>query len=304
MRSDKRHQGASGRSRISQHALHNPLPANFVGCGGARPASSVSRYVYPRLRATRYARVVRTVARAVVPVARNHLVRRVIREDRPEPEPKTSIEIVPVEVVSFMPAEVMSLGARVLHASTGVTVHASTAVTVHASTAVAVHASTAVAADASTAVTAPASTAVTTPASTAPACRLAGRVDGQQDSQYDERHHPDLFRNHNRLHVMPRFSYRSFGWRRWQEDSPRPAAGALHSRGFCKILTRVWPGSRPAAAPSRRQLKLTLVAVGRRQLRVVMPRHHSLAVSEQSSPARVEALEKSPFSYRRLDPAS
>src|SRR6267378_2302743 len=282
MRSDKRHQGASGRSRISQHALHNPLPANFVGCGGARPASSVSRYVYPRLRATRYARVVRTVARAVVPVARNHLVRRVIREDRPEPEPKTSIEIVPVEVVSFMPAEVMSLGAMVLHVSTGVTVHASTGVTVHASTAVTAHAS--------TPVTTPASTAVTTPASTA--CRLAGRVDGQQDSQYDERHHSDLFRNHNRLHVMPRFSSRSFGWRRWQEDSPRPAAGALHSRGFCKILTRVWPGSRPAAAPSRRQLKLTLVAVGRRQLRVVMPRHLSLAVSEQSSPARVEAFEK------------
>jgi hypothetical protein len=237
---------------------------------------------------------------------------------------------VPVEVVSFVPAEVMSLGAMVLHASTGVTVHASTAVTVHASTGVTVHASTGVAvhasaavtadastgvtvhastgvtvhastavtahaatavtAHASTAVTTPASTAVTTPASTA--CRLAGRVDGQQDSQYDERHHSDLFRNHNRLHVMPRFSSRSFGWRRWQEDSPRPAAGALHSRGFCKILTRVWPGSRPAAAPSRRQLKLTLVAVGRRQLRVVMPRHLSLAVSEQSSPARVEAFEK------------
>src|SRR6267378_2626526 len=142
MRSDKRHQGASGRSRISQRSLHNPLPANFVGCGGARPSSSVGRYVYPRLRATGYAWVVRPVAGAVVLIARNHLVRRVIREDRPEPEPKTSIEIVPVHASA--PATVQALAAVAVHASTGVTAHAATAVTAHASTAVTTPASTAV----------------------------------------------------------------------------------------------------------------------------------------------------------------
>jgi len=118
----------------------------------------------------------------------------------------------------MVPVEVVSLGAMVLHASTGVTAHASTAVTVHAATAVTAHAP--------TAVTTPASTAVT-----AFACRLAGRVDGQHDSQCHERHDSDLFRNHNFLHVMPRFSFPLFRMvtlagrfaqaRRWRPSQPR-----------------------------------------------------------------------------------
>ncbi|HEY4884583.1 MAG TPA: hypothetical protein VII08_13200 [Myxococcales bacterium] len=91
------------------------------------------------------------------------------------------VSFVPAEVVSFVPAEVMSREAMVLHVS-AVTAHTSTAVTAHASTAVTAHASTAM---------------------TALACCLAGRADGQHDSQCYERHDSDLFRIRHFPHVMP-----------------------------------------------------------------------------------------------------
>jgi hypothetical protein len=67
--------------------------------------------------------------------------------------------------------------------------------------------------------------------------------------------------------------------RPWRSSQPR----------FCKILTRVWPGSRPAAAPSQRQLKLTLVAV------VAAPAPRRNAASPRYGAAQ---------GRRRRDPAS
>src|SRR6267143_3840046 len=54
--------------------MHRPRRA-----GAERAWPSLSRYRYPRLRAARYVRVVLTVAWAVVPGARSHAIRRVIR---------------------------------------------------------------------------------------------------------------------------------------------------------------------------------------------------------------------------------
>src|SRR5436853_2084669 len=52
--------------------------------------ASFGRYRHPRFRAARYARVVRLEGRAVVRVARSHVIRRVVRpvvrESKPEPE--------------------------------------------------------------------------------------------------------------------------------------------------------------------------------------------------------------------------
>ena len=70
---------------------------------------------------------------------------------------------------------------------------------------------------------------------------------------------------------------------------PGPPLALFTARGSAPILTRVRARSRRAAAPSRPQLKLTLAAVVAVPAAVVLPRHLSLAVSEQSSPARVAA---------------
>src|SRR6266478_2811867 len=109
------------QSRLSQrssfHRQSNAARLRALRGGHARSGwPSFSRYRYPRLRAARYARVVRPGAWAVVPVARSHLIRRVnrrvvVREDRPEPE-ASSPEMTPVEVVS--------LEVTVLHRSTAV----------------------------------------------------------------------------------------------------------------------------------------------------------------------------------------
>src|SRR5467141_408365 len=80
-----------------------PLPRHAEA---AADMASGSRYRQPRLRAGRYVRVVRPVARAVVPVARSGVIRVVIRDDRPEPEPEPVIEVASLEVASF---EVASL---------------------------------------------------------------------------------------------------------------------------------------------------------------------------------------------------
>jgi len=66
----------AGRRRLIALTAHEP--ARWKRSASAR-ASSFTRYRDPGLRAGRYARVVRTVARAVVPVARRCVVRLVVR---------------------------------------------------------------------------------------------------------------------------------------------------------------------------------------------------------------------------------
>src|SRR6266446_9360841 len=71
--------------------------------------ASSARYRHPCLRAARHARVVRHIARTVVPVAWS-IVGAVIRVDGREPEP--AVEVVALEMV---PLE------TIVHASTGMT---------------------------------------------------------------------------------------------------------------------------------------------------------------------------------------
>src|SRR6267378_430501 len=164
-----------------------PLPRHAEA---AADMASGSRYRQPRLRAGRYVRVVRPVARAVVPVARSGVIRVVIRDDRPEPEPEpepvievASFEVASLEVASLEVAslEVASLEVASLEA---------------ASLEAAVLAS-------STAATAPEMV-------TATVCRLAGRVDRHHDRQCGDRHECDLFSTCKPLHaeaslLLPRF---------------------------------------------------------------------------------------------------
>src|SRR4051812_23546880 len=83
--------------------------------------ASFSRYRHPRFRAARYARVVCLEGRAVVPVARSHGIRRVVRplvgKTNPNPKPAMSFEAVPLEAA---PLEPVSLEAVVTEGPTAV----------------------------------------------------------------------------------------------------------------------------------------------------------------------------------------
>src|SRR6267143_1247600 len=87
--------------------------------------SSFSRYRYPRLRAARYARVVRPVAWAVVPVARSHAIRCVaircvVWKERPEPE-ATSLKVAPLEAMVLPGSTAVTTLETMVHGPTAVT---------------------------------------------------------------------------------------------------------------------------------------------------------------------------------------
>ena len=148
-----------------------------------------SRYRHPRFRAARYARVVRLEGRAVVPVARSHVIRRVgrpiVRESKPEPEAAMSFEVVSLEVA---PLGAVSLEAMVTECSTAV---------------------------------------MASETVTANACGQAGGADGEHDRQCTERCERNLFRMYKVFHGDASFFLQYVGWLPRQEDSPRPVAGAL-----------------------------------------------------------------------------
>src|SRR5262249_8008540 len=153
-RGDARGSGASAagrKSRAEGRATHRggrplrmePGRPRLGRCVWRARGGSGGRYRHPRLRAGRHARVVRAVARAVVPVARSPRVPvirvvavirviAVIGEAGSEPECEPAVEVAPVEVASVEMAalEVMPFEPMMARGSSPVT--ASPAVTARA----------------------------------------------------------------------------------------------------------------------------------------------------------------------------